>query len=260
MTARDPVEQQREHFNAISARYAQARRNPNHLLLKELLWSHFLGDKPWLAQECRRVLEPMCGMGEGHDVVTRHIRPDIEYSGFDYSENIIEEARAQRPGLRIERADATRYVAPAEPVDLVVLIGGLHHVFAQAREVVGRLATAIRPGGYFLNFEPTQDSVLTRRVRERIYRRNPLFDAETERGFDLPELRDMFLGQGLRQVDLIHAGLASYVLYYNPDAFPNLNVGGAVGVKALFGLDRMFFRNAIGAKFSFATMSLWQKR
>ncbi len=259
MTEKDSIEQQREHFNSISALYAKARSNPNHLLLKQLLWSHFLGDKPYLAQQVRSVLEPMCGMGEGYDIVRQFIRPDFEYAGTDYSENIIEVARTQRPGLHFEQGDVTRFEAPAAKVDLIVLIGGLHHVFAQSRDVVARLVTALRPGGYFLNFEPTQDSLLTRKVRERIYRKNALFDDTTEQGFDLPVLRDLFLSQGMRQVDMLHAGLAAYVLYYNPDAFPGLNLGGARSVRALFGLDKLFFRNRVGAKFSFATISLWQK-
>ena len=54
-------------------------------------------------------------------------------------------------------------------------------------------------------------------------------------------------------------GLASYVLYYNPDAFPSLNLGGERAVRTAFALDRPFFRTPIGRFFSFATLSLWRR-
>jgi len=255
----DQIEQQRNHFNDISARYSEARSHPNHLLLKDLIWSNFFADKGYLAESCGRVLEPMCGMAEGYQILSRYLRQDLDYRGFDYSENMVEIARKLHRGLRIEWQDVTTFAAPAPEFDMIILIGGLHHVFSKSKEVISRLSGALKLGGHFLSFEPTHNSWLNRVIRNRIYTRNELFDSDTEQGFDFEELDAMFVDEGYRKVDQVFAGLSAYVLYYNPDAFPGLNLGGALGVRMTFSLDRLFWRTLIGRKFAFATITLWKR-
>jgi hypothetical protein len=125
--------------------------------------------------------------------------------------------------------------------------------------VIKNLAGSLRSEGFFLNFEPTQHNFITRFIRNRIYRSNDIFDEDTEQGFDYPALSRYFRDAGFEKVDEVYPGLSAYVLYYNPDAFPFLNVGGAWLVKLLFALDRLFWGNMIGRKFSFATITLWKK-
>ncbi len=255
----DKVERQREHFERISGTYHESRRDPGHQLLKRLMWDAFLGDKQALKRPGLRVLEPMCGSGEGRDVVARHLTERFEYAGFDYSQPLVDRARGA--GLDVVKANVLDYASgPGDPkADLVILVGGLHHVYERAGEAVARLATGLAPGGHFLSFEPTHDFAPVRWVREAVYARNDLFDDESERGFALEELDALFTGAGLEPVDRMYPGLLSYVLYYNPDAFPWLNRGGTGGVRACFALDRPFLRSRIGRKLSFATLSLWRK-
>lgn len=254
------IEQQRKHFNSISDVYIESRKHPNHLLVKDLLWRHFFGDKWYLSSECRRVLEPMCGLGEGYEILRKYALPEgFHYQGFDYSENMIATARERHPNLYFEWGDALEFSSDHADFDMVILIGGLHHVYQRARDVVSRLSLALRKGGYFLSFEPTHNSWLNRRVRERIYARNVLFDNETEQGFEFKELERIFGQQGYSKVDEVYAGLLAYILYYNPDAFPMLNRGSRWAVRGSFALDRMFWRNAVGRKLSFATVTLWRR-
>ena len=252
------VERQQAHFDGIAEDYFAARRNTNHLLLKELMWRDFLGGRNELRREGLRVLEAMCGFADGKDIVEGALGVKVHYAGFDYSNAVVAKLRATRPELDIRQADVTSYVAH-ETYDLVVLLGGLHHVHHAAAEAVKRVSRAVEPGGYLLNLEPTNGNPLFRRVRERIYRRNALFDAATERAFEVTELFGLFEAAGLRRVDAAWPGLLSYVLYYNPDAFPRLNLGGSWAVRLAFALDRPFFRTAFGRIMSFATLSLWQR-
>ncbi|WP_087721963.1 class I SAM-dependent methyltransferase [Pandoraea sp. PE-S2T-3] len=255
----DKIDRQREHFNQISDKYSAARKGSNHLLLKKLIWTHFFSDKQSSVASGARLLEPMCGMAEGLAIVRNYVQPNVDYYGFDYSDNMVALAREQHPGLRIEWQDATRFDPKGETFDFIILIGGLHHVFEQSAEVVARLCAALAPGGVFVTFEPTQNTWLTRKVRERIYQKNDLFDEQTEQGFDLPDLDAMFEQVGMQRVDQVYPGLLAYVLYYNPDAFPLLNRGGTLAVRATFALDRLFWRNWIGRKLSFATITMWRK-
>jgi SAM-dependent methyltransferase len=253
------VERQRAHFESISGRYLTARGSTTHLTLKSLLWNDFLRRNGRTLAGVQQVLEPMCGYGEGKAILETGLGKRIEYVGFDYSRPLVEEASRRLPGCRIFVQDVTRFEAQAQ-FDLVILIGGLHHVHAQSAEVLGRLSRALKPGGFMINFEPTQNNAVTRAVRDRVYRRNSLFDAQTERGFDLQELNALYERAGLQVVDQAYPGLLAYVLYYNPDAFPGLDRGGVGVVRSLYALERRFYRSASARWASFATLTLLGRR
>jgi len=252
------IERQRKHFNAIAERYRQARSHPNHLRLKDLIWASTLDAAPTPRARPLKVLEPMCGYAEGYDIVAKYLSDDISYSGFDYSSTVTDYLQAQHPDRDILCADATRFESD-DVWDVIILIGGLHHVPAYAADVVDRLAKCLAPGGIFINLEPTSGNPLFRWVRERIYQSNTLFDEETERAFEVSELAALFSANGLEPVDQLYPGLLAYVLYYNPDAFPHLNVGTPSLVSFLVNLEKWSWRTALARWFSFATLSLWQK-
>lgn len=252
------VEHQRDHFEAVSEKYFKARQNANHLTLKRLLWNHFLSGKAELFGDPIRVLEPMCGYSEGRQILETHLRSAIVYAGFDFSRPLVDEARERYPNDQIYLQDITQW-EPQEQYGVVIIIGGLHHVYAHTRDVLARISRAVKPGGYFINFEPTQNNALFRWIRNRIYQKNSLFDAQTERAFELDELNDHFRQAGFDIVDQIYPGLLAYTLYYNPDAFPTLNVGSPGWVEALFGLEKHAYRSWLARKFSFATLSLLRK-
>ena len=253
------LERQRGHFNSIADRYHEARQGQNHLYLKQRMWRDvFAGFDDFRGRHID-VLEPMCGFCDGFDIVSSHLTTNFSYKGFDYSDSVVETVRRERPGIDVSQADATRYRPPENAFDLIVIIGGLHHTPLDAARIVTNLAPALRSGGIFVNFEPTHGNPIFKKVRDRIYRDNSLFDEQTERAFPVSGLVDMFEQTGLKLRKILYPGLLSYVLYYNPDAFPFLNVGGRGLVDATYSLDKLFYRNDIGRTLSFATLSIWRK-
>jgi len=254
----DRTEQQREHFNKVAETYHHARQDHNHLLLKELMWAEFFRDKNELKHGSLRVLEAMCGFADGKEILEHHLGVPVHYQGFDYSDTVVATLREKRPEIEVWQANVEKFESDTT-YDLVLLIGGLHHVPHVASGVVRRLAACLRPGGWFINFEPTNGNRLFQRIRERIYKRNALFDERTERAFPVDEFLSMFTNSGLTPVDVMYPGLLSYVLYYNPDAFPWLNAGGERLVKATFALDRWLLRTRVGRALSFATLGMWRK-
>ena len=252
------LERQRVHFNSIADRYRLARLGNNHLALKRLLWSEFLRDKADLKRPGLSVLDAMCGYADAYAILREHLSSEIDYSGFDYSDEVVALVRRENPGLRIAHADVTRF-SPDRTYDLVIVLGGLHHVRHAAADTVKRLTAAIRPGGWFISLEPTHGNELFGALRKAIYRHNALFDSATEQDFAVRELRAMFEGAGLDLIDVMYPGLLSYVLYYNPDAFPLLNIGGARTVRFLFSIERPLMRSGVGRVLSFATLSLWRR-
>jgi SAM-dependent methyltransferase len=249
------TDRQSRHFETIARRYFNARQSANHLLYKRLLWSAALRGIHFKDQGEIDVLEPMCGYAEGRAIVEMFYPGKIQYDGFDTSATLLEHAARTRPDCHLFKADINEFV-PQKKYDVIILIGGLHHVYRNAAPVLASMRSAIKDTGIFINFEPTHSCALTRCVRNRIYKRNSLFDADTERGFTLRELNGLYHDADFRIADQLYPGLLAYVLYYNPDAFPILNVGGSLLVKSLFGLDRAFFRTRTGRLMSFATLSI----
>jgi len=252
------VDQQREHFEDISDKYYRARQNPNHLLYKSLFWSSFFDPHQDILFDGASVIEPMCGYSEGKAILEEHCKKSISYSGFDFSETLVQRAKEKFPSAHIFVQDVTKFESDAQ-YDILILIGGLHHVYAQAGPVMERLVDAIKPGGHMIILEPTQNNFVYRRVRQRIYRSNPLFDDETERAFDLNELNEIFHQAGLVIKDQMYPGLLAYTLYYNPDAFPALNIGSDKFVRFLYRLEKKLYRSWLARKLSFATLSLLVK-
>jgi SAM-dependent methyltransferase len=252
------IERQRAHFDSIAGQYYEARRNANHVLLKSLIWREFFSRWPGPRRGGLDVLEAMCGFAEGKDIIENGLGLPVRYTGFDYSGEVVARLQNARPELAVSCADVTTFTT-GKQYDIVMILGGLHHVPDAAGDVVVRLAAALKPGGHFISLEPTHGNGVFRLVREAIYRRNPLFDAATEQAFVTDRLFALFRNAGLALVDTMYPGLLSYVLYYNPDAFPLLNRGGTRAVRAAFAIDRPLMRTVIGKTLSFATLTLWRK-
>ncbi len=253
------VDQQREHFESISDTYFDARQHPNHLLYKKLMWELFFKRNGHVLHDGEKVIEPMCGYSEGKAILEQHCGKTFDYTGFDFSKSIIDRAKKNYPSADIYVQDVTKFEGH-EQYDLMILIGGLHHVYAHVSSVLERLVSALKPGGYMINLEPTQNNPVYGWVRRRIYRKNELFDDETEQAFDLPELNHLYRDAGLSIQDQIYPGLMAYIMYYNPDAFPALNRGSSKVVRAVFALEKKFYRSWMARKLSFATLSLLAKK
>ncbi|BDF59457.1 hypothetical protein CE91St36_22740 [Christensenellaceae bacterium] len=252
------IEEQRKSFEDRSNDYYTKRQSENHLVLKDLIWNYFFHDKEYLNKNGMAVLEPMCGYGEGKKILERHLLCDFSYRGFDYSESLVKIAKEKNPELDIFVQDVTKY-QEENRYDLIIIIGSLHHVPDFVQLVVDKMYAALKPGGYFINFEPTQNNWFFRKVRQAIYRKNKTFDAQTERAFDLKEINRVYTNAGFQIIDQIYQGLSSFVLYYNPNAFPKLNVGNPKTVRRFFNIDKHFFKNWVGRRFSFSTTTLMRK-
>jgi SAM-dependent methyltransferase len=262
MTSSDGMdlrERQREHFNGIAERYQKHRRHANHLLLKKLMWAKALRDLPLPRKHGYRVLESMCGFADGAAILGDHLNVEIDYSGYDYSDAVVAELAREKPELNVWQADATTWSPKNPEFDIVILLGGLHHVPNHAAKVVKHLSSGLGKGGLFINYEPTHGNPITRWTRESIYDKNTLFDEETERGFSVAELKSFFEDANFVPERFLFPGLLSYILYYNPDAFPFLNFGGEKLVKSTFHFDELIMENSIGRALSFATLSVWRK-
>jgi SAM-dependent methyltransferase len=252
------IEQQREHFDSIANRYRLARQNFRHQLLKKEIWDKALENVHFPEKNTLRVLDAMCGYLDGYQILSSHTTCALDYHAFDYSGAVVECSLKNFPQLRVWQEDVTKYRSDQQ-YDVIIVLGGLHHVHAHASNVVERLGESLSPSGLFISLEPTHDNLFFRFVREHIYKKNILFDENSERAFSTTELDSMFFKSGLHPISKIYPGLLAYVLWYNPDAFPLLNRGSRCVVKGILKLEKWLWKTELARMLSFATLSIYQK-
>lgn len=152
-----------------------------------------------------RVLEAGCGGGFSATYLRGRF---ARYLGIDYSERLIAFARQENAGAAVEFvvADITDY-APPEPVDVVFMIGVLHHLPDPAA-AVRHMRDWLRPGGWFLANEPQPGNPvvqLARWVRKRVDR---TYSAEQEE-LSRRELEQVLRTAGLEAIQITPQGLFS---------------------------------------------------
>jgi len=252
------IQRQKEHFESIAEKYFKARQNENYIYIRNLMWEYFFKNSGFKASSNILVLEPMCGYADGKKILEEHLNIPFTYEGFDYSENIVNYLQENFPDVNISHMDV-RELNVNEKYDLVIVIGAIHHVYEYTQTVINNIYNSLKYDGYFINFEPTHNNLLFQKIRNQIYKKNFLFDEETEKAFELEEINKYYKKSGFNINYQFYPGLLSYVLYYNPDAFPFLNIGNKSLVKMIFNIDKLFFNNIIGKKLSFVTFTLLHK-
>ena len=251
------IEQQKEHFNSIAMDYYYARQNPNSLLFKQLLWKYILSHLP--PRSKATVLEAMCGYAEGEEIVKSHYCINVDYTGFDYSEKLIELVRQLNPTKRVFVQDVTTF-KPDSLYDIILIIGGLHHVPDYTEKVLLNLRNGLTDDGYFISFEPTHGNRIAKMIRKRVYRSSSIVDYTTERDYEIHELNKLYKNAGYEIVHQFYPGLLAYSLYYNPDIFPKLVHIGRVMLKMLFTLEKPLYMTRFAKIFSFATMTILRRK
>lgn len=257
----DHTDLQKKHFDAIAKTYVSGRSGKNHLSYKSTLWFFFLSKvKTFLPKRPDLIgLEAMCGNAEVSERVGAFF-PQIKMDAFDLSEEMIALSnRLKNRNITIFQKDILKF-NEREKYDLIIVIGGLHHIPHDIEIGLRNVFDALKPGGIFINFEPTHNNFLWRIVREKIYKKNKIFEETSEKGFILNEYNKNLLESHFQIVYQFYPGLLGYILYYNPDAFPFLDIGPTWLARLLGNLDVFLGKTVIGKKFSFATFTIADKK
>jgi len=256
---------QREHFNKISDLYVSTRSNKYHLAYKKIWWEAYF---PWLIDligdnKTKKGLDAMCGNAEIAVYLMEHI-PKLKMDAFDYSDEMVRYAKKivkrKHMAINVFKDDILKLKLKPGSYDFVVILGGLHHMPDYTKEILTVMNKVLKPGGYFLNLEPTQNNWFLRWSRKQIYHRNPIFEEATERAFDLDKYNDHFKKADFKVIKQEYPGLLGYVLFYNPDAFPHLNISIVGLARLLAWIDVLLGKTIIGKYWSFVTWTLAQKK
>ncbi len=254
---------QQKHFDQIATEYLGSRSGEKHIAYKRQWWQYIYKKlvRYLPREEEVACLDAMCGNAELSLFLSNKIG-EIKIDAFDYSDKMVEAAKDKargNPKISVIQKDILK-LNDKDKYDLVIIAGGLHHVPDNVELVLRSVNSALKPGGVFLNIEPTHNNVLWRIVREKLYRSNDLFDASSERAFRLGDYNALLRQQGFEIVYQNYPGLLGYVLYYNPDAFPKLSVALPISSGAFSKFDLFLGNTWIGKYFSFATWTIARKK
>ncbi len=255
---------QRKHFNKIGDVYVKARGNKYHVAYQHAWWDEYF---QWLLSSLPdktklRGMDAMCGNAE-IAIYLKSKNSQIEMDAFDYSDSMVKYARKQikisGKEVNVWKDDILHFSGKRK-YDFVVILGGLHHMPDYTIDVMKNISKMLKPGGYFLNLEPTQNNPLMRWARKQIYKKNAIFEENTERAFELKDYNTLLRSSGYKIMKQSYPGLLGYILFYNPDAFPWLNIPIMWIVKLLVNLDISLGNSGFGKYLSFATWTLAKKK
>jgi SAM-dependent methyltransferase len=202
----------------------------------------------------KRVAELACGSGY-NSVLLKQMFPGISLEGFDISARACAEYR-RAVGAPAREVDLTRPQGGDARFDAVIVLGGLHHCVADLPTAFANIAALLRPGGLLLAIEPNA-RFFAQAVRDRWYRADRYFDAETERALDLDELAAA-TGANFRLRRSYCFGGPAYFLILNSLLF-RMPVGLKRYVASpLFALERLW--NAIPGRIQFPAFgAVWER-
>jgi ubiquinone/menaquinone biosynthesis C-methylase UbiE len=161
------------------------------------------------------VLEICCGMGEAFQLLSGRYERGV---GIDISLAMLTRARAANAGASVTfvQGDATCLPLADDCVDLVMTLGGIHHINDRTT-LFKEIARVLKPGGRFIYREPVSDFALWRWLRAAIYRLSPMFDADTERPLTFVETVPALTQAGLVSARWETCGFLGFCLFMNSD-------------------------------------------
>ena len=144
---------QQKHYDQIAGQYVGGRRAaPAYTAFLDVWAQHLL--KPWIESKSADArahdvaIDPMCGHGNLAPYLLAHcgrlILNDISQSMLDHME----------PDLRtraevLAASDVCHLQVESATADVVVISGGLHHVFSNLDDALREIHRVLKPGGLF---------------------------------------------------------------------------------------------------------------
>ena len=190
-------------FNKIAEHYCRKDLHTSSMVARRHRLRRTLSSVP--IGRAPRVLEVGCGAGFS----VRYLEGLFgEFCGVDYADELVRYARQHNSAanVRFESCNVKSF-CPAEPFDLVFMIGVLHH-FDEPEAVLARIRQMVRPGGWIVANEPQSCSPVVqvaRRIRSRV---DGSYSSDQVQ-FTPGDLRALFERVGLQRVSVTPQGVFS---------------------------------------------------
>ena len=138
-------EAQKAHYNKISDAYAAhygdkwSQKYRNKFINQSLVKDRELDGK--------LVLEGLCGSGETTDFL---LKKQAKVIGLDISEHEIDNFKNRWLDCDARCSSISETGFEDDKFDVVLVVGGLHHVHPNVDEVIEEIHRVLKPGGYFV--------------------------------------------------------------------------------------------------------------
>jgi 2-polyprenyl-3-methyl-5-hydroxy-6-metoxy-1,4-benzoquinol methylase len=204
MATQSKLEQDDKHlFDRISTQYVKKDLHPASRVARMQRLAQTMA-KANVSPTCT-LLEVGCGGGFSAEYLRGYYK---KYIGVDYSEGLISYAKQQRGGEDVSFfTQNIKEFAPPEPIDVIVMIGVLHHMddmLAAMRLMYGML----RPGGQLIINEPQPANPLisaARFVRKAIDKNY----SSDQRELPVEELQALYANAGFEKIKFFPQGFFS---------------------------------------------------
>jgi SAM-dependent methyltransferase len=164
---------------------------------------------PWLAEACASVFDAGCAAG-GFADIWRHFRPDISYTGLDFSVPLIDAAKRLHPGDSFLVGNAAQGVAlPDRHSEAVQALGWMHW----EPEYAGALAELWRVADRYLFFDLR---LADRPEKAAVGRQKVAYTKEWDGKSTIPYIVVSWPGFAKLLLDLGPAAVMSYGYWGNP--------------------------------------------
>lgn len=156
----------------------------------------------------KRLAEIMCGDGPA-TMFAKTRSATVACEGYDLSPTACK-TYSERTGCPGYVHDIITSHLPTAAFDVVVVVGGLHHVVGNLDAVVRNIHRALKPGGMLTMMEPNREYALE--IGRRIwYRFDKYFDESSEAALSYSELIGRF-GSLFTERSVVHCGGPAYFL------------------------------------------------
>lgn len=242
---------QQAHYDRLAALYEAHATDPATKRYRR----RFI-DEPLLRGvdiEGQAVLEAMCGSGHSTEYL---LELGARVTGLDVSEQAVELFRRKWPRCGAAAASILDPPLRDESFDVVVVVGGLHHVHPHVDLAIERMWRLLKPRGYLCFCEPHAGSLMDV-VRRRWYARDSMFESN-EQAIDVAALRTAHLDK-FEIVSEEYFGNVAHTLVLNsmvlraPSWLKHAYAGPVMSLEGL--LNRI-----LGRKLSCSVLCQWRKR
>ena len=202
---------QKQHFDSISERYAahygdEWSQRYRHKFIND----NMLGD---IDLKGLKVLDAMCGSGETAQYL---LSKGAKVTALDISEEEIKTFRENFPECEGCCGSIFSTNFPDESFDVVVVVGGLHHLQPDVALAMEEMYRILKPKGYFCFMEPHAGS-LPDIARQIWYKFDRIF-AENEAAVDLVKLKEQFASR-FEFLKEDYGGNLAFLLVFNSMIF-----------------------------------------
>lgn len=244
---------QRQHYEAIHEQYEAHYFDAASMAYRE----RFIYSAMFEGLDLNGKLVADLAAGSGYNSVAVLKRfPEARVVGFDISPRACA-AYKSIVGADCVELDLTTGRDPGLRVDVALVVGGIHHCVSNLAGTFETIGQLLRPGGLLLAAEPNRDFFLER-LRQRWYKVDRYFEADTERALDYDEL-ERLTHAAFTTIDVRYMGGPAYFLILNSLVTRMPLALKRVLARPLFAMDSLY--NRLHAKRLFPYfVARWRRR